>query len=70
MNVGMRLISPAMAVNLRVPGDGKDMQLGVSDAGLGDHCVGKRLHPVDRALQYHGLQAVVVIEMHVQRGDG
>lgn len=42
----------------------------MAHAALGNHVVGKMLYLDHVSLQHRNLQAVVMTDMHMQRGDG
>ena len=60
----------AFAVGMGVGFDGHrhDVKVAVANAAAGDEAIAEFPHPAERAAQHAGLQAVVVVEVHVQRG--
>ena len=46
------------------------MQAAMPDPGTRHHRIAERLDLRGRALQQHRLQAVIVVQVHVQRGHG
>ena len=44
--------------------------MAVAHAALGDNVIGKMLNVAHIAFQHGDFQTVVVIDMHMQRGDG
>jgi hypothetical protein len=42
----------------------------VAHSALGNHCLGELTHALDRTLEHHGLQALIMINVGVHGGNG